>query len=101
VNPTTIMLVDVKLFITIKEFHSTVIMDDIRLMFSSVFSNIAFFDVKCIDSYRNVWRFETAVDTKELNMLKLTKPKLYQYVVGKSHYAGKYQSLDYYIDVKL
>lgn len=100
-NPTTIMLVDVKLFITIKEFDSTIIMDNIRLMFSSVFSNIAFFDVKCIDSYRNVWRFETAVDTKELNMLKLTKPKLYQYVINNIHYAGKYESMDYYIEIKL
>lgn len=76
-------------------------MDDIRLMFKSVFSGIAFLDVQCIDSYLNIWRFQTAVDTKELNRLKLTKPKIYQYIVCKSHYAGKYQSLDYYIDVKL
>jgi len=100
-NHRTIIFVDVRLFVTIKEFDSAVIMDNIRLMFSSVFSNITFFDIQYIDSYRNVWRFETAVDTKELNMLKLTKPKLYQYVINNIHYAGKYESMDYYIEIKL
>lgn len=100
-NPTTIMLVDVKLFVTIKEFDVNVMMDNIRLMFRSIFSEIAFFDVQYIDCYQNIWRFETAVNTKELNKLKLTKRKLYDYIINNIHYAGKYQSLDYHIEVNL
>ena len=95
------MYIDVHLFITIKEIDSGIIMNDIRRMFISVFSDVMFFDIQCIDSYRNVWRLETVVDTKELNKLKLTKPELYQYVINNIHYAGKYESLDYYIEIKL